>query len=164
MLAPWNYMGYGGIVPGMSQARAVAATDLQRVDLPVDGMTCASCASRIEKGLAGLGGVAEAHANYGTKRATVLYDPRTTGTDDFEATISGLGYSVPRDERPDERDPEAEELRNIRPRLYVAIALTIPVLLISMVPPLNFDGWQWVAFVLSTPVILWAGWPFHQAA
>ncbi len=149
----------------MADAQLTApGRDLRRVDLPVDGMTCASCASRIEKGLAGLGGVAEAHANYGTKRATVVYDPRATGTDDFEATISGLGYSVPHDERPEERDPEAEELRNIRPRLYVAIALTIPVLLISMVPPLKFDGWQWVAFVLSTPVILWAGWPFHQAA
>src|SRR4249919_574658 len=138
--------------------------DLRRVDLPVDGMSCASCASRIEKGLAGLGGVTDAHANYGTKRATVVYDPRATGTDDFEATITGLGYSVPHDERPEERDPEAEELRNIRPRLYLAIVLTIPVLLISMVPPLMFDGWQWVAFGLSTPVILWAGWPFHRAA
>ncbi len=138
--------------------------ELQRVDVPVDGMTCASCASRIENGLAGLAGVAEAHANYGTKRATVVYDPRTTGTDDFEAAISGLGYSVPHPEGDEERDSEAEELRGLRPRLYVAIALSIPVLLISMVPALQFDGWQWVAFVLSTPVILWAGWPFHRAA
>ncbi|HEY4402343.1 MAG TPA: copper-translocating P-type ATPase [Acidimicrobiia bacterium] len=61
-------------------------------------------------------------------------------------------------------DPEAEELHTLRPRLYVAIALSIPVLLISMVPPLQFGGWQWVAFVLATPVILWAGWPFHHAA
>src|ERR1700736_4225234 len=99
-------------------------------------MPCRSWRSRIEKGLAGLAGVAEAHANYGTKRATVVYDPRTTGADDFEATIAGLGYSVPHAEKPEERDPEAEELRNLRPRLYVAIALAIPVLLISMVPPL----------------------------
>ena len=138
--------------------------ELQRVDVPVDGMTCASCAGRIEKGLAGLAGVAEAHANYGTKRATVVYDPRTTGADDFEATIAGLGYSVPHPEGDEARDPEGEELRSLRPRLYVAIALSIPVLLISMVPPLQFGGWQWVAFVLATPVILWAGWPFHQAA
>ncbi|HKF91138.1 MAG TPA: heavy metal translocating P-type ATPase [Acidimicrobiia bacterium] len=137
--------------------------DLERVDLPVDGMTCASCVSRVEKGLSGLGGVAEVHVNFGTNRATVVYDPRTTGLDDFEATIAGLGYSVPHPEHPRDRDPEAEELRNLRPRLYVAIALTIPVLLISMVPPLMFDGWQWVALVMSTPVILWAGWPFHQA-
>ncbi len=137
--------------------------ELRRVDLPVDGMTCASCASRIEKGLAGLGGVAEAHANYGTKRATVVYDPDTTGPDEFEATVTSLGYSVPHPEGDEERDPEAAELRTLRPRLYVAIALSIPVLLISMVPPLQFGGWQWVAFVLATPVILWAGWPFHQA-
>src|SRR5215218_1241620 len=137
--------------------------DLERVDLPVDGMTCASCVSRVEKGLSGLGGVAEVHVNFGTNRATVVYDPRTTGLADFEAAIAGLGYSVPHPEHPGERDPEAEELRNLRPRLYVAIALTIPVLLISMVPPLMFDGWQWVALVMSTPVILWAGWPFHQA-
>src|SRR5215218_798321 len=137
--------------------------DLERVDLPVDGMTCASCVSRVEKGLSGLGGVAEVHVNFGTNRATVVYDPRTTGLADFEAAIAGLGYSVPHPEHPGERDPEAEELRNLRPRLYVAIALTIPVLMISMVPPLMFDGWQWVALVMSTPVILWAGWPFHQA-
>ena len=137
--------------------------ELQRVDVPVDGMTCASCAGRIEKGLSELPGVAEAHANYATKRATVVYDPGTTGAGDFEAVISGLGYSVPRAEGGEERDPEAEELRTLRPRLYVAIALSIPVLLISMVPPLQFGGWQWVAFALATPVILWAGWPFHRA-
>jgi len=126
-------------------------------------MTCASCAARIERGLAGLRGVAEAHANYGTKQATVVYDPQVAGTSDFEAAITGLGYSVAHPEHPEERDPEAEELRSLRPRLYVAVVLTVPVLLISMVPPLMFDGWQWVAFALSTPVILWAGWPFHRA-
>jgi P-type Cu+ transporter len=139
------------------------SSELARVDLPVDGMTCASCAARIEKGLGALDGVAEAHANYGTKRTTVVYDPAATGPGELEATIAGLGYSVPHAAPDQERDPEAEELRNLRPRLYLAIALTIPVLLISMVPPLMFDGWQWVAFALSTPVILWAGWPFHQA-
>jgi P-type Cu+ transporter len=158
-------MGYGGIVQGVAESQvSTRRREFERVDVPVDGMTCASCASRIEKGLVGLAGVAEAHANYGTKRATVVYDPRTTGTNDFEATIAGLGYSVPHPEHLEERDPEAEELRSLRPRLNVAIALAIPVVLISMVPPLMFDGWQWVAFVLSTPVILWAGWPFHQAA
>jgi P-type Cu+ transporter len=139
------------------------SSERARVDLPVDGMTCASCAARIEKGLGALGGVAEAHANYGTKRTTVVYDPAATGPGEFEATIAGLGYSVPHAAPDQERDPEAEELRNLRPRLFVAIVLTIPVLLISMVPPLMFDGWQWIAFALSTPVILWAGWPFHLA-
>ena len=147
----------------MTETSTATAGDLRRINLPVDGMTCASCAARIEKSLAHLPGVAEAHANYGTKQATVVYDPEAAGTDDFEAAIAGLGYSVAHPEHPEERDPEAEELRNLRPRLYVAVALTIPVLLVSMVPPLMFGGWQWVAFVLSTPVILWAGWPFHQA-
>jgi P-type Cu+ transporter len=147
----------------MSRTSTVTSGELQRVDLPVEGMTCASCAARIEKALGGVSGVAETHANYATKQATVVYDPGATGTDEFEATIAGLGYSVAHPEHPEERDPEAEELRNLRPRLYAAVALTIPVLLISMVPPLMFDGWQWVAFALSTPVILWAGWPFHRA-
>src|SRR5438128_8319965 len=139
-------MGYRGIVSAHGEAQVTTRhRELQRVDVPVDGMTCASCASRIENGLAGLAGVAEAHANYGTKRATVVYDPRTTGTDDFEAAISGLGYSVPHPQGDEERDSEAEELRGLRPRLYVAIALSIPVLLISMVPPLQFGGWQGVA-------------------
>jgi Cu+-exporting ATPase len=76
-------------------------------------------------------------------------------------TVTDLGYSV-LDAPPG--DPEADELRELRPRLWASIVLTIPVLLISMVPPLMFDGWQWVAFVLATPVILWAGWPFHRYA
>ena len=147
----------------MAEAHAITSGQLERLDLPVDGMTCASCASRIEKGLDQLGGVAEAHVNFGTKRATVVYNPDATGLDEFEATVTALGYSVPHPQGDEERDPEAEELRTLRPRLYVAIALSIPVLLISMVPPLQFGGWQWVAFVLATPVILWAGWPFHQA-
>ena len=147
----------------MGRTAAGTGSRLERVDLPVDGMSCASCAARIEKSLARLPGVASSHANYGTKQATVVYDPGAAGTDDFEAAITGLGYSVAHPEHPEERDSEAEELRDLRPRLYVAIALTVPVLLISMVPPLMFDGWQWVAFALSTPVILWAGWPFHHA-
>src|SRR5262249_53016490 len=105
----------------------------ERLDLPVAGMTGAPLAARIAKSLAGLPGVAEAHANYGTKQATVVYDPRAARTDDFETAIAGLGYSVAHPEHPEERDPEAEELRKLRPRLYVAIALTVPVLLISMV-------------------------------
>ncbi len=133
---------------------------LERCDLPVAGMTCASCASRIETGLAGLPGVSRANVNFATNRATVTYDPAVTGPDSFSATVAGLGYSV-LDTEPD--DPEAAELRDLRPRLVVAVALGIPVIAISMIPGLQFSGWQWVAFALSTPVILWSGWPFHRA-
>ncbi len=133
---------------------------LERCDLPVAGMTCASCASRIESGLAELPGVSRANVNFATNRATVTYDPAVTGRDSFSATVAGLGYSVP-DTEPD--DPEAAELRDLRPRLVVAIALGIPMVAISMVPGLQFSGWEWVAFALSTPVILWSAWPFHRA-
>jgi Cu+-exporting ATPase len=133
---------------------------VDRVDLPVEGMTCASCATRIERGLGKLEGVGEARVNFASRTATVLYDPSVVQPDAFRIKVADLGYSV-LDRRPDD---DAVELHAIRLRVIVAIALTIPTLLISMVPPLMFDGWQWVALALSTPVIFWAGWPFHRAA
>ena len=117
----------------------------ERCDLPVVGMTCASCAARIETGLAGLPGVERGHVNFATNRATVTYDPAATGPGSFRATVAGLGYSVP-DVEPS--DPEADELRDLRPRLAVAVGLGIPVVAISMVPALQFSGWQWVVFAL----------------
>jgi Cu+-exporting ATPase len=132
----------------------------ERVELPIQGMSCQSCAARVEHALAKVPGVAEAGVNFALQRATVRYDPTAVDPDALTETITALGYEVP-GEAPS--DPEADEQRELRPRLMVAVALTIPVLLISMVPALSFDGWQWVAFVLATPVILWAGWPFHRA-
>ena len=133
---------------------------LERCDLPVAGMTCASCAARIESSLGDLPGVAAAHVNFATNRATVTYDPALTGPGSFSAAVADLGYSVPAAE-PD--DPEADELHDLRPRLLVAVVLGIPVVAISMVPGLQFSGWEWVAFALSTPIILWSAWPFHRA-
>ena len=133
---------------------------LERCELPIEGMTCASCATRIEKALASRPGVTEAAVNFGTRRATVVYDPDTANVDDLADTVASLGYAVA---APDAEDAETVELRDLRPRLIVAAVLTIPVLAISMAPPLQFDGWAWVAFVLSTPVILWAALPFHRA-
>jgi len=133
---------------------------LKRRDLPIEGMTCASCAARIEKALSGRPGVTEASVNFGTRRATVVYDPQAGDEDDLAATVASLGYAVA---EPDAEDAETVELRDLRPRLVAAVALTIPVLALSMAPPLQFDGWAWVALVLSTPVILWAGWLFHRA-
>ena len=122
------------------------------------------CASRIEKGLAGAGGVAEAHANYGTKRATASSTthhryPRLRGH-----VITGLGYSVPR-RAPGVSIPTARSCGTSAPWLYAFHrASTIPVLLISMVPAFQFDNWQWLALQLATPVVLWGAWPFHRAA
>jgi len=134
-------------------------TDLERAELPIEGMSCASCATRIEKSLAEQPGVVDASVNFATKRATVSFDPHAAHRGSLEAAVTDLGYSVPAEEAV---DPEASELRDLRPRLIVAIALTIPLLLISMVPALMFHGWQWVALVLAAPVILWGGWPFHK--
>ena len=101
--------------------------ELERCDLPVAGMTCASCAARVESELAALPGVSGASVNFATHRATVTYDPDVTGPPSFSAAVAGLGYSVP-DEPP--ADPEADELADLRPRLAVAVALGVPVIAI----------------------------------
>ena len=134
---------------------------LERCDLPIEGMSCASCAARIEKALDAQPGVAAAAVNFASKRATVTFDPHAVHRGALVQTVTGLGYGVP-DAAP--VDPEAAELRELRPRLLVSIVLTIPLVLVSMVPPLMFDGWQWLALVLATPVVLWGGWPFHRYA
>ncbi|MFP5321708.1 MAG: heavy metal translocating P-type ATPase [Acidimicrobiia bacterium] len=133
-----------------------------RVDLPVEGMTCAACSSRIQRGLGKLDGVEHANVSLASARATVIFDDDQLGRDDFEAVITKLGYAVP--EEADHEAAEARWIRTISRRLAVAAALTVPVVLISMVPALQLDGWAWVAFALTTPVVLWSGIGFHRAA
>src|SRR5690349_22808861 len=96
-----------------------------RVDLPLEGMSCASCAARIERGLQDVDGVADAHVNFGTRRATVRFDPTRTGTAELRATIESLGYGAP-DEVAD--DPTIAETAGLRRRLVPAVVLTLPVL------------------------------------
>ncbi|HEU5301796.1 MAG TPA: heavy metal translocating P-type ATPase [Acidimicrobiia bacterium] len=139
-----------------------AGEDLERCDLPIEGMTCASCAARIEKALGDRDGVRTAAVNFAAKRATVTFDPHALHRGDLTRTVTDLGYGVPADTDADS-DPERTELRELTPRLVVSIALTIPLVLVSMVPGLQFDGWQWVALALASPVILWGGSPFHRA-
>jgi Cu+-exporting ATPase len=134
--------------------RAGAAT----ADLPIEGMTCGACAARIERGLGRLDGVASASVNLAADRATVVYDPAVTGPAAFAEKVAALGYAVGRD--PDAADP-ADALRT---RLLAAAALTLPVLALSMFPALQYPGWAWLAAVLATPVVLWAGAGFHRAA
>ncbi|MFZ4514837.1 MAG: heavy metal translocating P-type ATPase [Acidimicrobiia bacterium] len=138
-----------------------AHTDEQRIDLPIEGMTCASCAARIERGLRKLDGVCDASVNYATAQATVRYQPQLVDTQSFRSTIERLGYRVPEVETD---DPEANALKDVRIRLIVAVALSTPVIAISMIPGLQFSGWAWVCAVLSAPVVAWCGWPFHRAA
>jgi Cu+-exporting ATPase len=141
-----------------------------RVDLAISGMSCASCAARVEKALVGVQGVDECAVNFATETATVHFDPDRVTTDAMRATVADLGYSA--SEPIDHAAPAAgvghdhvhdADPRDIRRRLIVAVVLGLPVVLISMVPALMFDGWQWVAGALATPVVFWSGWPYHRA-
>ncbi|MBI2684289.1 MAG: copper-translocating P-type ATPase [Actinobacteria bacterium] len=138
------------------------------LDLPIEGMTCASCALRVEKRLNKLDGV-QASVNYATESAAVSYDAARVAPADLVAAVEGAGYhaSLPQS-RPETDDGDArgegDAAAALRRRLIWAVVLSIPVLVLSMVPPLQFDNWQWLALQLATPVVLWAGWPFHRAA
>ena len=138
---------------------AVAAHPSERVRLDLEGMTCASCASRIERKLNKLEGV-EATVNYATDEAAVTFDPSEVAVADLLAAVEAAGYHAALHGERAETDP----VGTLRRRLVVAVALSVPLALLAMVAPLQFDGWEWVAFSLSTPVVLWAGWPFHRAA
>jgi Cu+-exporting ATPase len=130
---------------------------MDSVELPITGMTCASCANRIERKLNRMEGV-QASVNYATETATVSYTGPVT-PQDLISTVEAAGYgaTLPRDEPAPAQDP-------LRTRFWAAVALSLPVLLLSMIPALQFDRWQWLALQLATPVVLWAGWPFHKAA
>lgn len=134
------------------------------IDLDITGMTCASCANRIEKKLNKQEGVT-ATVNYATEKAHIeTGEGAATDANAYIAIVEKLGYggSVPAPVAPAD-DPAAVELRGLKRRLVVAIALATPVILLAMIPSLQFDYWQWISFALATPVILWAGWPFHKA-
>ena len=132
----------------------------QQTTLALEGMTCASCAARIERKLNKLDGVA-ASVNFATETASVRFDSAQVSLADLVGTVEAAGYHASPAART--RDSEAED-RNQRRRLVAAIALTAPLLVIAMASPLQFAGWQWVAFVLATPVVFWCGASFHRAA
>lgn len=133
----------------------------QRSDLAIEGMTCAACANRIQRGLGKLDTVADAQVNFATGKATVRHSV-DADADDFRAVVEKLGYHLVDVEDIDAA--EAKRQRVLGLRLAVALSLAVPVMLISMVMPLRFDGWEWVVGALSTVVIFWSGWPFHRAA
>jgi Cu+-exporting ATPase len=131
-----------------------------RIELEIGAMTCASCAARVEKKLNELEGV-EASVNYATELASVAYDPQRIAFDDLVHTVEAAGYSAA---LPSEDNSNTDLVRPLRRRLLVSLALTIPLVLLAMVPPLHFAGWEWVALAFATPIVLWAGLPFHRAA
>lgn len=153
----------------------------QTINLAVGGMTCAGCASTIQRGLAILPGVEGAVVNIATRRATVNVDG-TLEPEELEdmmrAAIEGLGYSVltPREGDPgheamtlsDEHaahiTADAARIADYRRRVIVGAALSLPLLLLSMIPALQVSGWGWAAAALATPVVFYSGWPFHRSA
>jgi Cu+-exporting ATPase len=139
-----------------------AVAERERVELPIEGMTCASCAARIEKRLNRLDGVS-ATVSYGTETATVAFDPGRASPETLAAAVEAAGYHAVRPAAGVRAEP-VDAAAAWRRRLVVSAVLTAPVLALSMVPSLQFDYWQWVALALATPVVLWGGWPFHRAA
>ena len=139
------------------------------IELEIGGMTCASCANRIERKLNKLDGVSAA-VNYATEKARVSA-PAEYDVQDLITVVEQSGYSAVlpasrQDSPAAEEDEEREdpELRSLRQRLLGAVLLSVPVIVISMIPALQFTHWQWAALTLTAPVIVWAAWPFHRAA
>ncbi|HYN29432.1 MAG TPA: heavy metal translocating P-type ATPase [Dermatophilaceae bacterium] len=151
-------------------------TSTRDVELVIGGMTCASCANRIERKLNKIPGVT-ASVNYATEKARVSY-PDAVAPEDLVATVEATGYTaaLPAPRRPpgspagadggegSEGRRAADEADQWRQRLVVSAILTVPVVLLAMVPALQFDGWQWISLTLASPVVVWGALPFHRAA
>ncbi|WP_395110193.1 heavy metal translocating P-type ATPase [Actinomadura sp. SCN-SB] len=144
---------------------------LDRVELAIGGMTCASCAARIEKRLNKLDGV-NATVNYATEKARVEF-PEGVSVDDLIAQVEKAGYTAapPPPPQPEAQPGSASEesaedtgLRSLRQRLVTAIVLSVPVVAMAMVPAWQFESWQWLSLTLAAPVVVYSGWPFHKAA
>ncbi|MFF2011828.1 heavy metal translocating P-type ATPase [Streptomyces sp. NPDC058195] len=159
----------------MSAHIATPGTDTgtaAEVELAIGGMTCASCAARIEKKLNRMDGVT-ATVNYATEKAKVSYRGEDLSVQDLIATVEKTGYTAHEPAPPARTDSavtpgdgseEADELRPLRQRLLTAVALAVPVIAMSMIPALQFDYWQWLSLTLTAPVVTYAAWPFHRAA
>ncbi len=140
------------------------------VDLAIGGMTCASCAARVERKLNKLDGVA-ATINFATEKARVSF-PASIGTDELIAVVEQAGYTAalpaPRPAEPELEaggpSPDRDEAASLRQRLLVSAALAAPVVVLAMVPAAQFRNWQWLSLTLASPVAVWGAWPFHRAA
>ncbi|MGD6753585.1 heavy metal translocating P-type ATPase [Streptomyces sp. BH105] len=148
----------------------------EQVELAIGGMTCASCAARVEKKLNRMDGV-EATVNYATEKAKVSY-AEGVEVADLIATVEATGYTAKPPAPPaaptesaagggedeGESPEDGRELRTLRERLITSIVLAVPVIAMSMIPALQFEYWQWLSLTLAAPVVVYAAWPFHKAA
>ncbi|WP_199842170.1 heavy metal translocating P-type ATPase [Streptomyces sp. CB02613] len=146
------------------------------VELAIGGMTCASCAARIEKKLNRMDGV-EATVNYATEKAKVTYAGADVSVEDLIATVEATGYTArppappaeaaappPGSGDTEQGAAEDDGLTTLRQRLITAVLLAVPVIAMAMIPALQFDYWQWLSLTLAAPVVTYAAWPFHRAA
>ncbi|MFD4589231.1 heavy metal translocating P-type ATPase [Streptomyces rubiginosohelvolus] len=147
------------------------------VELAIGGMTCASCAARIEKKLNRMDGV-EATVNYATEKAKVTYAGADVSVEDLIATVEATGYTArppappaaetaappPGSGDTEQGATEDDGLTTLRQRLITAVLLAVPVIAMAMIPALQFDYWQWLSLTLAAPVVTYAAWPFHRAA
>ncbi|MEV5318017.1 heavy metal translocating P-type ATPase [Streptomyces sp. NPDC052687] len=151
----------------------VDAPATSQVELLIGGMTCAACAARVEKKLNRMDGVT-ATVNFATEKAKVTY-PAGTEVADLIATVERTGYTA-KESPPPAPAPATEDIRPedpaaadphpaaLRRRLVVSAVLAVPVVLLAMIPALQFDNWQWLSLTLAAPVVVWGGLPFHRAA
>ncbi|MGA5707895.1 heavy metal translocating P-type ATPase [Streptomyces cellulosae] len=147
---------------------AAGQPPLSEVELLIGGMTCASCAARVEKKLNRMEGVT-ATVNYATEKARIAYPPGVEVAD-LITTVVKTGYTA-EEPAPPQRDAEEDTASGkdpgtaaLRTRLIVSALLALPVVLLAMVPPLQFDNWQWLSLTLAAPVVVWGAAPFHKAA
>jgi P-type Cu+ transporter len=146
----------------MSAVEAVT----NQVDLSITGMSCNACAMSIEKGLLALDSV-EATVNFATESARVTFDPSIVDVAHLVSTVESLGYGARTlaETTPDMLDAEVRErVASLKARLTISAGLGTPVVMVSMVTALQFKNWQWLALLLSAPVVTWGAWPFHRAA
>ena len=144
---------------------------VNHIDLGLAGMTCATCASRIEKKLNRLPG-ASATVNFATEKASVSFDPDLLSAGDLLEAVASIGYGAQVIDDAELSDaPEAapgpvalDPIKSLRDRVILSATLSLPVLVLSMVPSFEFRNWQWLSFALASPVVIWGGLPFHKAA
>ena len=135
----------------------------EQTTLALEGMTCASCAARIERTLNKVEGV-EATVNFATETASVSFDPAVAAPEQLTAAVERIGYHAHLREAKSAVGQGAPEHEGRPLRLLVALVLSLPLVLLAMIPPLRFSGWEWLSFALATPVVFWSGAQFHRAA
>lgn len=135
---------------------------MNTLELTIDGMTCASCAARVEKKLNKLDGVS-ATVNFATEKARVEFGDAVS-PDQLVAAVESAGYHAALPMAIEQAGPEVDPTAALRQRLLICVALSVPVIAMAMAPALQFTYWQWLSLTLAAPVVVWGAWPFHRAA